>query len=256
MKVKTFRNIFFTVVVAYIALRYFCPVSAADLLFPNAENTIIDTGDFASFVIFLLAVPFFISAVVFFKRNKHLVMTKLGIAYFTLGFALLILLPYAAYPSRTEITAQTITKHNLIGQVTDVYRLEDAEKVTVGLKADASFNKYGARAYLDFEYSVKFADGYSYDFGGPSDNEIWNKVIDEVDKTVKEKGIEKNVIGDVYIRGDTPLYIFENYHDYIRPYLPKIEMLMYGKVISEEYEYDFEEAWDDMDEPTYYNFLE
>ena len=108
MKVKTFRNIFFAVVAAYIALWYFCPISAGDILFPNTENTIIDTGDFAAFVIFLLAVPFFISAVVFFKHNKHLVMTKLGIAYFTLGFAFLVLLPYAAYPSRTEITAQLL----------------------------------------------------------------------------------------------------------------------------------------------------
>lgn len=193
MKVKTFRNIFFTVVAAYIALWYFCPISAEDILFPNTENTIIETGDFLFFVIALLAVPFFIGAIVFFKHNKYLVMTKLGIAYFTLGFALLVLLPYAAYPSRTEITSETITRHNLIGQVTEVYRFEDAEKVTAGLKANASVHKWGATAYLDFVYSVEFEDGYSYDFGNPCDDELWNRIIDGVDATIKENGIEKSL---------------------------------------------------------------
>lgn len=254
MKVKTFRNIFFTVVAAYIALWYFCPISAGDILFPNTENTIIETGDFLFFVIALLAVPFFIGAIVFFKHNKYLVMTKLGIAYFTLGFALLVLLPYAAYPSRTEITSETITRHNLIGQVTDVYRFEDAQSVTVGLEASASIHRTGAKARLYFEYSVKFADGYTHDFGGPSDDELWNRIIDSVDKTVKENGIEKKLIGEVYLSGDAPNYIFDNYFDDIAPYLQKIEMLMYGRVLDEEFEQ--QEVWDDMEEPTYYDFLQ
>ena len=254
MKVKTFRNIFFAVVTLYIVL--YPTFNIDKIIFNNTEDTIYEFWGLFDYVVFGLAAPFFIGAIVFFKRNKYLIMTKTGIAYFCLGFAFLIILPFAEYPSRTEITAETITKHNIIGQVTDVYRFEDAEKVTAGLKAETGVSRYSANAYLHFEYSVKFADGYSYDFGGPSDNETWNKVIDEVDKTVREKGIEKNVIGDVYIKGNAPLYIYENYHDSIRPYLPKIETLMYGEVISEEYEYDFEEAWDDMDEPTYYNFLE
>ena len=40
VKVKTFRNIFFAVVAAYVALWYFSPVAAADILFPNKENTV------------------------------------------------------------------------------------------------------------------------------------------------------------------------------------------------------------------------
>ena len=253
MKVKTFRNIFFTVVSAYIALWYFFPISAGDILFPNTENTIIETGDFLFFVIALLAVPFFIGAIVFFKHNKYLVMTKLGIAYFTLGFALLVLLPYAAYPSRTEITSETITRHNLIGQVTDVYRFEEAEKVTVGLKVHSGIRRIGAYAYLDFVYSVKFNDGYSYDFEGPSDDEMWNLIIDEVDKTVKEKNIEKELIGEVYLTDDSPNYIFENYFDSIMPYKLKIETLMYGQARTIEEE--SEEMYDGPEEPTYYDFL-
>ena len=79
MKVKTFRNIFFAVVAAYVALWYFSPVAAADILFPNKENTLIDTGDFMALVVLLLAIPFFVGAIVFFKHNKHLVMTKLAL---------------------------------------------------------------------------------------------------------------------------------------------------------------------------------
>lgn len=254
MKVKTFRNIFFTVVTAYVVMNFFCPVYVEDIVFKNAENTLFEYWDFLQFVMLFLAVPFFISAIVFFKHNKHLVMTKSGIGYFCIVFILLVLLPYAEYPSRTEITSQTITKHNIIGQPTAVYRFEDAQSVTVGLKAEGYTGNYGARAYLDFVYSVKFEDGYTYDFGGPSDNELWNRIIDSVDDTVKEKGIEKKIIGDVYITGNAPLYIFDNYHDSIRPYLSRIETLMYGKIISEEYEP--EEIWEGMQEPTYYNFLQ
>lgn len=254
MKVKTFRNIFFAVVCTYTALWLFSPVSVADFVFKNTENTLIQFHGLGAFVLFFLAVPFLISAIVFFKNNKHLVMTKLGIAYFCLGFTFLALLPFAEYPSRTEITATTITKHNLIGQVTDVYRFEDAQSVTIGLEASASIHRTGAKARLYFEYSVKFADGYSYDFGGPSDDELWNRIIDSVDKTVKENGIEKKLIGEVYLSGDAPNYIFDNYFDDIAPYLHKIEMLMYGRVLDEEFEQ--QEAWDDMEEPTYYDFLQ
>ena len=255
VKVKTFRNIFFAVVAAYIALWYFSPVAAADILFPNKENTNIDTGDFMAFVVFLLAFPFFVGAIVFFKHNKHLVMTKLGIAYFTLGFLALIILPYAAYPSRTEITAETITKHNLIGQVTKVYEIEDAESVTVGLKADTSFRRYSfPRVYVSFVYSVKFSDGYSYDFGDPSDDRLWNIIIDKVDETVKEKGIEKKLIGEYILEnGIDPLEISDYYTD-IYPYKNKIEALMYGHPISYEPEYEYEE-YDEPEGPTYYNFL-
>ena len=255
VKVKTFRNIFFAVVAAYIALWYFSPVAAADILFPNKENTLIDTGDFMALVVLLLAIPFFVGAIVFFKHNKHLVMTKLGIAYFTLGFLALIILPYAAYPSRTEITAETITKHNLIGQVTKVYEIEDAESVTGGLKADTSFRRYSfPRVYVSFVYSVKFSDGYSYDFGDPSDDRLWNIIIDKVDETVKEKGIEKKLIGEYILEnGIDPLEISDYYTD-IYPYKNKIEALMYGHPISYEPEYEYEE-YDEPEGPTFYNFL-
>ena len=253
MKVKTFRNIFFSVVAAYIVLWYFSPITVPSIFHSISPNTIVDTGGFMAVVVFLLAIPFFVGAIVFFKHNKYLVMTKLGIAYFTLGFLALILLPYAAYPSRTEITAETITKHNLIGQVTDVYEIEDAESVTVGLKADTSFPRSGfPRVYVSFIYYINFADGYKYDIGVLTDEEPWNTIIDKIDQTVKEKGIEKKLIGEHILEDGIDPLTSSNYYTDIFPYENKIETLMYGHPISYEEEY---EEYDEPEGPTYYNFL-
>ncbi len=256
MKVKTFRNIFFAVVTAYIVLWYFSPITVTSIFHNISPNTIVDTGDFMVFVIFFLAIPFFVGAIVFFKHNKHLVMTKLGIAYFTLGFLALIILPYAAYPSRTEITAETITKHNLIGQVTQVYEIEDAESVTVGLDAETSYSQHRPpRVYVSFVYSVNFADGYRYDIGVLTDEEPWNTIIEKIDKTVKEKGIEKKLIGEHILKDGVDPLISSDYYTDIYPYKNKIETLMYGHPISYEAELEYEE-YDEPEGPTYYDFLQ
>ncbi len=230
MKVKTFRNILLAICAAYIGLIYWHPVSIEQIFFDNWENTLYEYWDMTLFVTFFLAVPVFISASIFFKENKYNVMTKRGIWVFSLTLAFLILLPYYEYLPRTEITAEAITRHNLIGQVSKVYEFEDAEKVTVGLKAAAHTRRYGVDAKMYFVYSVKFEDGYSYDFGGPGDDELWNEIVDSVNKTVKEKGIEKEVIGETYLELDSyeSISVFENYYDSIYYELPRIEELMYN----------------------------
>jgi len=231
MKVKTFRNILLLVCAVYIGLRFYSPISVEQIFFDNWENTIYEYWDLNTFVIFFLAVPVFIGAGIFFKENKYNVMTKWGIWVLSLTLAFLILLPYAEYLPRTEITAEAITKHNLIGQVSRVYEFEDAKKVTVGLKSSAHGGvRHGASAYLHFVYSVEFEDGYSYDFGGPSDDELWNKIVDSVNKTVKEKGIEKQVIGETYLKLDSidSIAVFDNYYDSIYYQLPRIKSLMYN----------------------------
>ncbi|MEE1320710.1 MAG: hypothetical protein UHM85_04135 [Acutalibacteraceae bacterium] len=231
MKVKTFRNILLVICAAYIGLIYWNPISFEQIFFDNWENTIYEYWEIRLFVTFFLAVPAFISASIFFKENKYNVMTKRGIAVFSLVFAILILVPYYEYLPRTEITAETITKHNLIGQVTKVYEFEDAKKVTVGLTSSVHGGvRHGASAYLHFVYSVEFEDGYSYDFGGSEDSEKWNKIVDSVNKTVKDKGIEKQVIGETYLELDTfdAVSVFNNYFDSIYPDRPRIEELMYN----------------------------
>ncbi len=215
VKVKTFRNILLLICAAYTALLFCPPFSFAKLVFKDTDNTMFEYWDLMLYVIFFLAVPAFIYAAKFFKENKYNVMTKRGICVFSLTLAFLIILPYAEYPARTEITSQTITKHNLIGQVTKVYEYENAESVTVGLIADGFFSKHsGVKARLHFTYNVKFEDGYSYDFEGPSDDEKWNRIINEVNATIKENGIKKEIVGEIYLNPDYP---FDNYSDSIAP---------------------------------------
>ncbi len=217
--------------VAYAGLLYWNPISVEQIIFDNWENTLYEYWDMRIFVTFFLAVPVFIGASVFFKENRYNVMTKFGIWVLSLSLAFLILVPYYEYLPRTEITAESITKHNLIGQVSKVYEFEDAKKVTVGLTSHAHGGvKHGASAYLHFTYSVEFEDGYSYDFGGPSDDELWNKIVDSVNKTVKENGIEKEVIGETYLDLDFAdgIEFFKNYYDSIYPDIPRIEELMYN----------------------------
>lgn len=148
----------------------------------------------------------------------------------SLIFAFLILLPVAEYPSRTEITSETITTHNFLGQPSKVYKFEDAEKVTVGLETTSHFKRIGSSSDMWFTYRVEFEDGFSYDFGSPIDDEVWNEIIDSVNKTVKEKGIEKIIIGERYLDIDTyeALINYDSYEEFVIPWLTRIEGLMYG----------------------------
>ena len=88
------------------------------------------------------------------------------------------------------------------------------------------------------------------DFERISDHSV--NMLESVEE-LKEKGIEKKLIGEVYLTDNSPNYIFENYFDSIMPYKLKIETLMYGqpRTIEEE----SEEMYDGPEEPTYYDFL-
>lgn len=226
MKVKTFRNILLAILAVVIIYRFFIPFSLEDIIFRNKENTLFEYADVELYAV-IFSVPIFAAAAVSFYRNRYNVMTKKGIWIMSLVFAFLILLPVAEYPSRTEITSETITTHNLLGQPSTVYKIEDAERVTVGLETTLHFSRgKGSYSYMWFVYRVEFEDGFAYDFGAPNDDKVWNEIIDSVNETVKEKGIEKIIIGERYLDLDT--YIrYDNYEELIMPWLTRIEGLMY-----------------------------
>lgn len=228
MKVKTFRNILLAILAVVIIYRFFIPFSLEDIIFRNKENTLFEYADIELYVV-ILSVPICVAAAVFFYRNRYNVMTKKGIWIMSLVFAFLILFPAASYPSRTEITSETITTHNLLGQPSKVYRIEDAEEVTVGLKVDSHFTRTGSSSTMLFTYCIEFEDGFVYDFGGPNDDKVWNQIIDSVNKTVKEKGIEKIIVGERYLYIDTyeALINYNSYEDFVMPFLARIESLMY-----------------------------
>ena len=229
MKVKTFRNILLAILAVVIIYRLFIPFSLEDIICRNKENMLFEYSNIenSAVILFVLMLP---AAAVFFHKNRYNVMTKKGIWVMSLFFAFLILLPVAKYPSRTEITSETITTHNFSGQPSKVYRIEDAEKVTVGLRTTLHFSR-GTGSYSDmwFTYCIEFEDGFAYDFGGPNDDKVWNDIIDSVNKTVKEKGIEKIIVGESYLEDNT-YYALTKYYGYeysIMPWLTRIEGLMY-----------------------------
>ena len=229
MKVKTFRNILLAILAVVIIYRFFIPFSLEDIIFRNKENTLFEYADIELYVV-IFSVPIFAAAAVSFYRNRYNVMTKKGIWIMSLVFAFLILLPVAEYPSRTEITSETITTHNLLGQPSNVYKIEDAERVTVGLETTSvSSPRAGSRSDMWFVYRVEFEDGFAYDFGAPNDDKLWNEIINSVNETVKEKGIEKIIIGERYLDLDTyeALTVYDNYEELIMPWLTRIEGLMY-----------------------------
>lgn len=211
MKVKTFRNILITVYIAY----FFCLNIFEKQLLPLIFGESIPTlYEFSSLLVWLKIIPIPFALVSLwntFKAYSLNKMTKKAYALLILLFTFLMALPLLLYPSRTEITAERITKHNLIGQETAVYEIKDAEKVTAGLVAVGGSR---GRAYINFVYSIEFADGFTYELTHVDEDKWWS-VIDKIDDTVTENGVEKMIIGENYFEDSFEVVGFSEIYERI-----------------------------------------
>ena len=124
-------------------------------------------------------------------------MTKLGSTFFSGILVLAIVLPLMFFPSRTEITSQSVTKHNVSGKIAKVYEFKDATKVESSIYLTRSRT---TGTNLNFSYEVFFDDGYTVIFTD-IDLELdknWG-IVKEIDDIVKSNNIEKELYGEDYL---------------------------------------------------------
>lgn len=210
MKVKMFRNIW----VAIAVLNTLFYINFSSQLTEFIFNPQITTHyKFIPFIgaLQILPLPFALfCSWPLFKRYLYNPIPKKAFHLFTLHFVALLILPFLFYPSRTEITSDTITKHNLIGQVSEVYRIEDAANVETGLSAQSSATKRGLRNYLYFTYKINYKDGSVYDLEEFNNNSL-REIVNDIDIYVRENNIPKKIHGQVYY---DKLLDFNNYSDF------------------------------------------
>ena len=192
MKISTYRKVLIAVqVLMLVAL--FNEDKWLPLIFPSDVPVIIRTTD-GSFWCAVLSVPVVLLVFErFFLYNGYKKMTKLGNAFFTGVLVFVIGLPLVFIPARTEITGKTVTKHNILGNVSKVYEFSDASKVEA--EASAYTSRGSAITRLDFTYRVTFEDEYTVIFDDIDLDENW-AVVKEIDDTVRSNGIEKEVYGE------------------------------------------------------------
>lgn len=198
MKIRTFRWILLTAG----ALHLFYILNVEDKLLPFIFNTgqpaVYDISGFAGF--FQLSVfPFILICWVILKPYIYNTMSKKAYQLFVPYLTALLILPLLFYPSRTEITSDTITTHNLLGQVSRVYSIEDAQSVNAKLSVNAFFRKgSGAQLDVDLEYRLTFNDGFEYSLSPISEDDVCWQVLGDINDTVRENGIEKEVSGKAH----------------------------------------------------------
>lgn len=168
----------------------------------------------------ILAVMYFLKSTI--SINNQSKMTKKAYCLYTGFFALIMTIPLLFFSARTEITTNAITTHNIIGQTSKVYNIEDAKKITVGLKASGTGGaKRMPKTHLTFIYEIEYEDGYSYTLEN-TDKEMWWTVVKGIDNIVTEKGIEKQVIGKTLY---DMIYNFDNTYEF-SDHLDSINTLM------------------------------
>ena len=191
MKISTYRKVLIAVQVLMLAV-LFNEDKWLPLIFPSDVPVIIRTTD-GSFWCAVLSVPVVLLVFErFFLYNGYKKMTKLGNAFFTGVLVFVLGLPLLFVPARTEITGKTVTKHNILGNVSKVYEFSDARKVEA--EASAYTSRGSAITRLDFTYRVTFEDEYTVIFGDIDLDENWD-IIEKIDRTIESNNIKKEVYG-------------------------------------------------------------
>lgn len=200
MKIRTFRWLLLAVGALHLFYIGEVEEKALSVIFKAGQPAVYELPGLAGF--FQLSVfPLLLVYWIILKPYIYNKMTKKAYLLLVPALSAVLVIPLLLYPSRTEVTSEKITIHNLFGQVSEVYEIEDAKLVKTGLSVHAFARKYsGAELDVDLEYSLVFEDDFEWSLSPISAEDLSWKIIEGIEKTVHEKGIEKEVKGKVHYK--------------------------------------------------------
>lgn len=192
MKIRTFRLTATVLLVVSNGLLLWYSDELCRFLFGKGQEVLFDYGES-----FLLVSPILAAAVILFmliklKKYDYSVLPKKGLAVASAVLAVLMLLPLPSLAGRTEITGDSVIRHNLLGQST-VYNVSDCENVTVYFRMEQSLGRHGlGDPYLSLDYELYFPDGYAVDLFA-ADDDTWWSVVEKINGNIEKAGVEKTV---------------------------------------------------------------
>lgn len=213
MNFKTFKTITLVTVIIYIFGYPMIEDKIQYFMFQKDEPVWLDffmLSDIIRVGIIILALLYFFKST--FNISNQSVMTKKAYCLYIGFFALVLAVPFLSYLPRTEVTAELVTKHNIIGQVSQVYHIEDAKKITVGFTANSTVSQRRLpRSYLTFSYEIEYEDGSIYKLES-EDNDMWWDMVNSIDSKAAEAGIIKEIIGKSFY---DMMFDFDNTYEFI-----------------------------------------
>lgn len=200
MKIRTFRWLLLAVGALHLFYISEAEETALSVIFKAAQPAVYELPGLVGF--FQLSVfPLILVYWIILKPYIYNKMTKKAYQLLVPALSAVLIIPLLMYPSRTEVTSDKITTHNLFGQVSEVYEIEDAKLVKTGLSVHAFARRYsGAELDVDLEYTLIFEDDFEWSLSPISAEDLSWKIIEGIEKTVQEKGIEKEVKGKVHYK--------------------------------------------------------
>lgn len=208
MKIRTFR---LTATVLLVVSNVICIWYSDELcriLFGKGQDVLFDYGDSFLFVSPILAAAAILFMLIKLKKYDYSVLPKKGLAVASAALAVLLLLPLPLLAGRTEITDDSVVRHNLLGQST-VYNVSDCENVTVYFRMEQPLGRHRlGDPYLALDYELYFPDGYAVDLFA-ADDDTWWSIVEKINGNIEKAGVEKTVYA-----ADRTLFTEQEWREY------------------------------------------
>ena len=193
MKIRTFRLTATVLLIVSNVLVIWYSDALCRFLFGNGQEVLFDYRDSLLIVSPILAAAAIAFMFIKLKKYDYSVLPKKGLAVASSVLAVLMLLPLPLLAGRTEITGNSVIRHNLFGQST-VYNVSDCENVTVYFRMEQflSARRGLGDPYLELDYTLFFPDGYSIGLSA-CDDDTWWSVVEKINGNIEKAGVGKTV---------------------------------------------------------------